>query len=484
MLQLNNTKQTKLLNLHNLPNDLKSIDDEKLLLQLEDLLIHVISDSYKRVFADHTYYTSEFQKLFLCKSVFLQYNVVERSFKFVAVTSKELKDLDDNSVFVPVALENKMSTTKKWTQILSDESDTDIAIDTIAKSVLKLAKSRMRRMLSVYSKEVLSGNFSHIRLTGLIGNNQVEESFALQTNIGYFSPKFFTFDEIIQIAAIEADRDFSFVNNLWEYLYRYYFESDADELFNNVLKLKITEFNYNLRFIQVNRDTLTDELFDKFKKFLEKIQLVDIIKLMNMDFTNNEMIFEYIFNTYSVDKLKKYVKQWLLLASTSLGQFPNVNLTKMWNVFRDNLLNDDDIDEYEYLKERMMNIQNFAITEYNFILDDVYSSSNLQEGKVLDINSLRYLMTKPFVINKEKVLQHVNKYIDEMPNLPYFNDIRQLLIKLKQKLVDDEIKEFPFDRLSIKLYRDKIHNINDFENIFDTDDTKRMSDYVIIAADK
>lgn len=203
-----------------------------------------------------------------------------------------------------------------------------------------------------------------------------------------------------------------------------------------------------------------------------------------MDFTNNEMIFEYIFNTYSVDKLKKYVKQWLLLASTSLGQFPNVNLTKMWNVFRDNLLNDDDIDEYEYLKERMMNIQNFAITEYNFILDDVYSSSNLQEGKVLDINSLRYLMTKPFVINKEKVLQHVNKYIDEMPNLPYFNDIRQLLIKLKQKLVDDEIKEFPFDRLSIKLYRDKIHNINDFENIFDTDDTKRMSDYVIIAADK
>ena len=426
MLQINKTQQTKLLNLNNLPSDLKAVNDKKLLLQLENLLIHVISDSYKRVFADHDYYTDKLHELFLCKSIFLQYNVFERSFKFVAVTSKELKDLDDDSVFVPVALENKMSTTKKWTRILAEEADTDVAIDKIAKSVLKLAKSRMRRMLSVFSKEILSGDFSHIRLTGLIGNNRVEEPFALQTNIGYFSPKFFTFDEIIQIAAIEASNDVSFVDNLWEYLYRYYFNSDADELFNNVLKLKITEFDYNLMFIQVNRNTLTDELSDKFKEFLGKIQLTDIIKLMEMYFTNNEMIFEYVFNTYSVDKLKKYVKQWLLLASTSLGQFPNVNFTKMWNVFRDNLLNDDDIDEY--LKERMMNIQNFAITEYNFILDDVYSSSNLQEGKVLDINSLRYLMSKPFVINKEKVLQHVNKYINEMPKLPYFNDMRKLLL--------------------------------------------------------
>ena len=482
MLQINKTQQTKLLNLNNLPSDLKAVNDKKLLLQLENLLIHVISDSYKRVFADHDYYTDKLHELFLCKSIFLQYNVFERSFKFVAVTSKELKDLDDDSVFVPVALENKMSTTKKWTRILAEEADTDVAIDKIAKSVLKLAKSRMRRMLSVFSKEILSGDFSHIRLTGLIGNNRVEEPFALQTNIGYFSPKFFTFDEIIQIAAIEASNDVSFVDNLWEYLYRYYFNSDADELFNNVLKLKITEFDYNLMFIQVNRNTLTDELSDKFKEFLGKIQLTDIIKLMEMYFTNNEMIFEYVFNTYSVDKLKKYVKQWLLLASTSLGQFPNVNFTKMWNVFRDNLLNDDDIDEY--LKERMMNIQNFAITEYNFILDDVYNSSNLQEGKVLDINSLRYLMSKPFVINKEKVLQHVNKYINEMPKLPYFNDMRKLLLELKQKLIDDEIKEFPFDKLSLKLYQNKIDNINNFEKIFDKDDTKRMSDYVIIAADK
>lgn len=479
MLQINQTQQAKLLNLNNLSNDLKAVDDEKLLLQLEELLIQLISDSYKRVFADHTYYTSEFQKLFLCKSVFLQYNVVERSFKFVAVTSKELKDLDDNSVFVPLALENKFSTTKKWTQILAEESDTDIAIDKIAKNVLKLAKSRMRRMLSVFSKEVLSGDFSHIRLTGLIGNNQVEEPFALQTNVGYFSPKFFTFDEIIQIATIEADSDASFINNLWEYFYRCYFNGDADELFNNVLKLKITEFEYSLRFIKTNHNTLTDELFDKFKEFLGKIQLVDIIKFMEMYFTKNEMIFEYVFNTYSVDELKKYVKQWLLLAP-SIGQFPNVDFIKMWNVFRDDLLNDEErIDEY--LRDKIMSVQKFIITEYNFTLDDVYSSSNLQEGKVLDINSLKYLMTKPFVINKNKVLQHVNKYLDKMPKLPYFDNMRKLLIELKQKLVADEIKEFPFDKLSIKLYRDEMHSVNDFENVFDKDDTKRISDYVIVA---
>lgn len=479
MLQLNNTKQAKLLNLNNLSADLKVVDDEKLLLQLEKLLIQLISDSYKRVLADHNYYTSEFQKLFLYKSVFLQYNVLERSFKFVAVTSTELKDLDDNSVFVPVALENKMSTTKKWTQILSDESDTDIAIDKIAKGVLKLAKSRMRRMLSVYSKEVLSGDFNHIRLTGLIGENRVEEPFALQTNIGYFSPKFFTFDEIMQIAAIEADSDTSFVDNLWECLYHCYFNGNADELFNNVLKLKITEFEYSLRFVQVNRNTLTDELFDKFKEFLGKIQLTDIIKLMQMDFTNNEMVIEYVFNHYSIDELKKYVHQLITLVS-NVTSYLNVDFTKMWNVFRDDLLNDNErIDEY--LRDKIMNVQKFVITEYNFTLDDVYSSSNLQEGKILDINSLKYLMPKPFVINKNKVLRYVNKYLDKMPKLPYFNDMRQLLIELKQKLVNDEIEEFPFDKMSIKLYRDEMHNINDFENIFDKDNTKRMSDYVIVA---
>ena len=78
------------------------------------------------------------------------------------------------------------------------------------------------------------------------------------------------------------------------------------------------------------------------------------------------------------------------------------------------------------------------------------------------------------------MLQHVNKYIDETPTLPYFNNMRKLLIKLKQKLVDDEIKEFPFDNLSLKLYQNKIDNINNFEKVFDKDDTKRMSDYVII----
>lgn len=482
MLQLNNTKQTKLLNLNNLSADLKSVDDEKLLLQLEDLLIHVISDSYKRVFADHTYYTSEFQKLFLCKSVFLQYNVVERSFEFVAVTSTELKDLDDNSVFVPVALENKMSTTKKWTQILSDKSDTDIAIDKIAKGVLKLAKSRMRRMLSVYSKEVLSGDFSHIRLTGLISENQVEEPFALQANIGYFSPKFFTFDEIIQIAKIEADGDASFVQNLWEHLYRYYFNGDADELFNNVLKLKITKFDYSLRFIKTNHSTLTDELFDKFKEFLGKIQLADIIKFMEMYFTKNEMIFEYVFNTYSVDELKKYVPQLVpLIAGNTF--YLHLDFTKLWNVFRDDLLvNDARIDEYQ--RDRIMNIQNFVISNYNFILDDVYSSSNLQDDKVLDINSLRRLISKPFVINKNKVLQHVNKYLDKMPKLPYFDDMRKLLIELKEKLVNDEIKEFPFDKLFVKYYRQTICNVDTFESVFADDDTKRMSDYVMVAADK
>ena len=476
MLQINKT-QTKLLNLNNLLADLKLVDDDELLLHLEDLLINVISDSYKRVFADHDYYTDKLHELFLCKSIFFQYNVLERSFKFVAVTSRELKDLNGNSLFVPVALENKISTTKKWTQILADESDTDVAIDKIAKGVLKLAKSRMRRMMSVFSKEVLSGDFSHIRLTGLIGNNRVEEPFALQTNIGYFSPKFFTFDEIIQIAAIEASNDVSFVDNLWEYLYHYYFNSDADELFNNVLKLKITEFDYNLMFIQVNRNTLTDELFNKLKRFLEKIQLADIIKLMNMYFTNNQMIIEYIFNHYSVDELRQYVPQLVILISSNTS-YLNLDFTKMWNVFSDNLLDNKNIDEY--LKERIMNVQNFVITEYNFILDNVYSSSNLQEGKVLDINSLKYLTTKPFVINKSKVLQHVTKYIDETPTLPYFNNMRKLLIKLKQKLFDDEIKEFPFDNLSLKLYQNKIDNINNFEKVFDKDDTKRMSDYVII----
>lgn len=479
MLQLNNTKQAKLLNLNNLSADLKSVDDEKLLLQLKDLLIHVISDSYKRVFADHTYYTSEFQKLFLYKSVFLQYNVLERSFKFVAVTSKELKDLDDDSVFVPVALENKMSTTKKWTQILAEESDTGIAIDKIAKGVLKLAKSRMRRMLSVFSKEVLSGDFSHIRLTGLIGDNQVEEPFALQTNVGYFSPKFFTFDEIIQIAKIEADSDASFVDNLWEYFYCCYFNDDADELFNNVLKLKITEFEYSLRFIKTNHSNLTDELFDKFKEFLGKIQLSDVVKLMQMDFTNNEMVIEYVFNHYSIDELKKYVHQLVTLVS-NVTSYLNVDFTKMWNVFRDDLLNDNErIDEY--LRDKIMNVQKFVITEYNFTLDDVYSSSNLQGDKILDINSLKYLMTKPFVINKNKVLQHINKYLDKMPRLPYFNDMRQLLIELKQKLVNDEIKEFPFDKLFVKYYRKTICNIDTFESVFADDDTKRMSDYVIVA---
>lgn len=477
MLQLNNKQQAKLLNLNNLPSDLKAVDDEKLLLQLEELLIQLISDSYKRVFADHTYYTSEFQKLFLCKSVFLQYNVVERSFKFVAVTSRELKDLDDDSIFVPVALENKMSTTKKWAQILAEESDTDIAIDKIAKGVLKLAKSRIRRMLSVFSKEVLSGDFSHIRLTGLIGNNQVEEPFALQTNVGYFSPKFFTFDEIIQIATEESDSDENFVNNLWECLYKYYFNGNADELFNSVLNLEIT-FNYALQFIQTDNKTLSDELFGKFQEFLDKIQLSDIIKLMNMYFTRNQMLMEYIFKKYSVDELKQYVHQLVILIS-GITSSVNLDCIKLWNIFCDDLLNDEErIDEY--LRDKIMNVQKFVITEYNFTLDDVYSSSNLQDDKVLDINSLRRLISKPFVINKNKVLQHVNKYLDKMPKLPYFNDMRKLLIELKQKLVD-EIKEFPFDKLSIKLYRDEMHSVNDFENVFDKDDTKRISDYVIVA---
>lgn len=476
MLQINQT-QTKLLNLNNLLNDLKAVDDEKLLLQLEELLIQLISDSYKRVFADHTYYTSEFQKLFLCKSVFLQYNVVERSFKFVAVASTELKNLADDSVFVPVALENKMSTTKKWTQILAEESDTDIAIDKIAKGVLKLAKSRMRRMLSVFSKEVLSGDFSHIRLTGLIGNNQVEEPFALQTNLGYFSPKFFTFDEIIQIATEESDSDENFVNNLWEYLYKYYFNGDADELFNNVLNLEIT-FNYALQFIQTDNKTLSDELFGKFQEFLDKIQLSDIIKLMNMYFTRNQMLMEYIFKKYSSDELKQYVHQLVILIS-GITSSVNLDCIKLWNVVSDYLLNDNDIDEY--LRDKIMNIQKFVITKYNFILDDVYSSSDLQDGKVLDINSLRCLISKPFVINKNKVLQHINKYIDETPKLPYFENMHKLLIELKQKLVNDEIKEFPFDKMCIKYYRQTICTADNFHSVFEDDDTKRMSNYVIVA---
>ena len=118
----------------------------------------------------------------------------------------------NDSVFVPVALNDKSSTTTKWTQILTEEINLNVALDKIAKCALQLGKSRMKRIMSVFSKELLTDDFHHIRLIGKSQNlSEFHESFALKSNVGYFLSKLFTNDEIDKIITMEW-RHFSHFN--------------------------------------------------------------------------------------------------------------------------------------------------------------------------------------------------------------------------------------------------------------------------------
>lgn len=195
-------EQNKLLNLDNLLDDLKAIDDNELLPQAEYVLKQVISDSDCRVDFDDGY-VDKINCLFLNKSVFFEYNIVQRTFKLVAKSLSELSTVNE-SVLVPVALKDRSSTTKKWTQILGDEDNPDVALHKIAKRALHLGQSRMKRIMSVFSKELLTDDFQHIRLTGKLQDlSELHESFALKSNVGYFSSKLFTNDEVQKIITFE-----------------------------------------------------------------------------------------------------------------------------------------------------------------------------------------------------------------------------------------------------------------------------------------
>lgn len=205
-------EQKRLLNLNNLLVDLNSIDNDEILPQAESVLKEIISDSGYCLDWNITH-DAKIINLFLNKSVFFEYNIVKRTFNFVAKSLSEFTTVNE-SVFVPVALKDRSSTTKKWTQILADENNPNVALNKIAQSALRLGKLRMKRIMSVFSKALLTDDFQHIRLTGTLQDlSELHDSFALKSNIGYFSSKLFSADEMRKIVAFEW-RYFSHFN--WE----------------------------------------------------------------------------------------------------------------------------------------------------------------------------------------------------------------------------------------------------------------------------
>lgn len=202
MLDIKN-EQDKLLNLNNLIDDIKAINDDEILPQAEAVLKETLSH-LKNWVNFRVGYTEEINEILLKESIFFEYNAVKRTFNFVTKTISELSNINKEFVLVPVALEQKRSTTKKWIQIISDENNSNIAIHKIAQVILRLGKSRMKRTIAVFAKETLNDDYEHIRLTGrFIELRDLNESFVLKNNAVYFSTKFFTADELRKILVFE-----------------------------------------------------------------------------------------------------------------------------------------------------------------------------------------------------------------------------------------------------------------------------------------
>lgn len=96
-------EQNKLLNLDNLLDDIKSINDDEILPQAESVLKKALSH-LKNWVNFRTGYAKEINNLLLKKSIFFEYNVVKHTFKFVTKTISELSDVNKKTILVPVAL--------------------------------------------------------------------------------------------------------------------------------------------------------------------------------------------------------------------------------------------------------------------------------------------------------------------------------------------------------------------------------------------